>query len=470
MAAPTSCFKVFQELFSKRKEEWEYESLKNFKLFCFILFHPTKQVDFNIFIEDNLHTLDSRTRGGSLIFFTLSKPTNKFIQLVQRRKDNREYINEIKAIEEGIGLGYNDDATLYVLCKDLGIPEEALPCLVITNDFSKDNIFFMCTNKRTLIEDLSELHSIAEIEDEDNLINAIRENKKFQAIGRLHKSFAEIIVEALSLNAVKDNRDTDINGAEDVAREKIKNLLEEIRLIKLQLLALNRNLNRLQDIEENEILVNYESEIIKLVTRILNNYQGNISLTEIDEFKNFFEPKSFEFLKSGFKVFKMFENDNDFDFSSSIMPFAKAFENEINHSLIQWVRDRINIKMPEYYCKYQPNFFGNSIIAKKDLNKRDENGEWKALAFGEAKMVLEEFLRMKKYSLISNKNKTVYFDKNQLKEFFMIWEKMRIIRNKAGHSEILQRDKSLLFKDNIYELLKKKYFDGLFKIKSMLRM
>lgn len=471
MGAPISSFKVFHELARNGKSSWQYERLKQFRLFSFILHSPTKHKDFHNYLEENLHLLDARTRGGSLIFFTLVKPTDDFKRIVERQKQYRGYIEELKALEEGIGVGYNEDASVFVLSKDLGIPESALPCIVVTNDFIDGNVVWFSTNKRTLGEDLSELHSAAEFENDNVLISAVRSNPKFNIVSTLEKSFAQILSEAFSLNASKTDGNVDIQGSENVAKDKIRSLLQEVKEIKLQVQTPNNTLNQNIDIEENEILVSYEDMMTKILSQILAKYEISRPNFELNPYKQFLEPKSFEFLLSGYKVLRLFETETDFDFSSAVMPLAKVLENEINHSIVQWLREKLNIRLPEYYYQYQPSFNGNSLIDRTDLNERDrETGNWKPLPLGVSKVITQIFLRQNRLQSIPASRNYEYFDRNQFSDFNSIWENIRLIRNKAGHSENLSIQDGLAINNKLKELLDKRYFLQLSKIKNNLRM
>ena len=472
MGATISSFKVFHELARNGKSSWQYKRLKQYRLFSFILHSPTKHKDFHIYLEDNLHRLDARSRG-SLIFFTLVKPNEKFKRMVERQRHNRGYIQELEALEEGIGIGYNEDASVFVLCKDLGIPESALPCIVVTNDFIDGNIVWFSTNKRALGDDLSELNEAAEFESDDLLISAVRSNPKLKIVSTLEKSFAQILSEAFSLNASSTDIDADIHGAENVAKDKIRSLLQEVKEIKLQVQTPNNTLNQNIDIEENDILVVYEDMMTKILSQILSKYEMSRPSFELNFYKQFLEPKSFEFLLSGYKVLRLFETETDFDFSSAVMPMAKVLENEINHSIVQWLRKKLAIRFPDYFCRYEvgKNAFVRYRGKTTNLNEVDrETQSWKPLPIGISKYALEGYLTQNNLNAIPSNNKYYYFDSSQLADFNAIWEDIRLIRNKAGHSENLSIQDGLAINNKLKELLDKRYFFKLSLIKNNLRM
>jgi hypothetical protein len=472
MGAPISSFRVFYELARNGKNSWQYKSLRQFRLFSFILHSPTKHKEFHNYLENNLHLLDARSRG-SLIFFTLVKPNEEFKRMVERQRQNRGYIEELKAIQEGIGVGYNEDASVFVLSKDLGIPESALPCIVVTNDFIDGNVVWFSTSKRTLKEDLSELNAVSEFQSDDLLISAVRHNSKFQTVSILEKSFAQILAEAFSLNASRADRETDIQGAENVAKYKIKSLLQEVKEIKLQVQRQNIILSQNIDIEENEVLVLYEDMMTKILSQILAKYEIDRPSLELNPYKQFLEPKSYEFLLSGYKVLKMFETETDFDFSSAIMPLAKVFENEINHSIVQWLREKLAIRFPDYFCRYETGKNASIRYRGKitNLNEEDRGTQsWKPLPIGMSKCALEGFLTQNNLNAIHANYIGYYFDRQQLMQFNSIWEDIRLIRNKAGHSENLSIQEGLTIINKLKELLNRGYLSQLSKIKNSLRM
>ena len=392
--------------------------------------------------------------------------------MVQRQSYYRGYIKELDALKAGIGIGDNEDASVFVLCKDLGIPESALPCIVVTNDFIDGNIVWFSTNIRTLAGDLSDLNDIAEFRNNEVLISDLRDHSKFQSTAILDKSFAQILSEALSLNATETDNYADIQGSENVAKDKIRSLLQEVKEIKLQVQTPNNTLNQNIDIDQDNILVTYEDMMTKILLQILAKYEIRDSSYELNRYREFLEPKSFEFLLSGSKVLRLFATETDFDFSSAVMPLAKVLENEINHSIVQWLREKLAIQFPDYFCLYEVG--KNALVSYRrkttNLNEEDrETGKWKPLPIGISKYALEGYLNQNHLDVIPKSNGSYYFDREQLVDFNDIWEYIRKIRNRAGHSENLSIQEGSNINNKIKELFDKGYFLQLSLIKNRLR-
>ena len=143
---------------------------------------------------------------------------------------------------------------------------------------------------------------------------------------------------------------------------------------------------------------------------------------------------------SSYKSYKThFKNIGIIDFSMFLLPLCKIFEIEINLSVVQWIRNELEIEMPQYYNLYKdtnPHVYkivpSSDIIHNPkliDFNKKI-NGKWTAPPLGQSELIAKTlYLNQKHPTEISN------FD-NLLSH----WKTIRENRNESSHTIIKTED------------------------------
>jgi hypothetical protein len=113
------------------------------------------------------------------------------------------------------------------------------------------------------------------------------------------------------------------------------------------------------------------------------------------------------------------------------MSLCKVFEIEINLSVVQWIRNQLNIEMPEYFKKYKPDRNSYTITPSQipnarpiDFNKSRQK-KWLAPGIGESELATIN---------LSNRGITP-FEPNTFELLMSNWKILREYRNKAAHVE-----------------------------------
>ena len=124
----------------------------------------------------------------------------------------------------------------------------------------------------------------------------------------------------------------------------------------------------------------------------------------------------------------------------SFMPLSvflsEFLEREINLSLVQMMRQRFGIEMPEYYRRYKKNY--RAVVRGKKgfevgLNKCRYPDQWVPLMFGEA------YYAYKTLCEADGDAEQPRFEPIG-ENFLSLWENLLDVRNSAGHAQYKQED------------------------------
>jgi hypothetical protein len=134
-----------------------------------------------------------------------------------------------------------------------------------------------------------------------------------------------------------------------------------------------------------------------------------------------------------------------FDFTPGAQGMWKAFELEINYSLIQAARAARGIDMPKYFTLYDPNFLRVKATVQTDnsvtinINKRDTRLPHVArhifLTLGSAAQVIEMLLRSPEEKLAADLQSIL--GKVPPANFFKEWKRLVDLRNVGSHVQAL---------------------------------
>lgn len=140
------------------------------------------------------------------------------------------------------------------------------------------------------------------------------------------------------------------------------------------------------------------------------------------------------------------------DLSAFGLHLCKFFEQEINSSVIQLLREYIGIKMPDYYCRRDRNFdrdtaavnigtyYAPHYVRLNDFLDRDNKNILKQIPLGDAYYVME--------TCVDNDTSGWFDDYPVLKnaKFREIWRSVHQIRNRIAHSgSIVKREDLISF-------------------------
>lgn len=152
---------------------------------------------------------------------------------------------------------------------------------------------------------------------------------------------------------------------------------------------------------------------------------------------------------------------NNFDFSPLIMSLSKVFEIEMNNSVVQFIRQKNGIYMPENYNKYDKTR-GAILVEVVDGDRKWEvdinpcygNGMYKAFTMKDI------LLLTKMYSEAMSDEMS-----RLVERFKKVWDNIRIERNASAHLDVIDEQRFLNFYGKYCDMIKQGWFTHLMDLK-----
>lgn len=433
-----------------------------FNLFAFVIHIPEFHDEFDKKLNEQFDFLDVMT-NDRFLFFALCNPPEIWLQNAKRRG----YFKYM----EPYGSSFNSENNSQIITKDkmaaavtlmhaFNLDFNHLPCLIVTNDLSSSKYLTIKTDHFCFVHQLQQLGYLTTRYEKNNLFLEIYENK--QIFGEVQKrefyrgklsndrrtvySVAHRISDALSFIVMGSNLDDHIKMMAKPHTEQI---------LKKQIYGLNK----LKYINNNSEEIN--ATIVKRSLRIAS-YASNLTQESNNDYKfNFadFETESIYILKTLEKISSLlnsqktayssvFKEDiswNSLETSPFIISYGKVFEIEIDLSIAQWIRKNLGINLPEYYNLHQPNLnvrYFPKIKNPKPIDFNSEkNGKLLLPGLGQTELAFYDF----KNTFINEQNWQVKI----VEDFVNSWRIIRELRNKAGHIDIMNKEKLDLIKEHM---------------------
>lgn len=446
----------FFSLLSKRRHpphravDEARSALAPFRLLGFILHDPVAHPEFHQVLSQSFERLDYLT-GEYFLFFTVIEPNDNWI----KRASGRGYytlFNTNPLLSVGKGVVPQDfEISTYTLAEGLGIDYTDLPVLVLTNDLQGDTYQVIKTSPQALEKQLTEIgYFCSQQEEKFNILNGPFQDlvKSIDIAGesylqRVEDSMADMLGDFLSFV------DTSEGGRYSVPPERRYGRVVEKYLMK-----------------RGEDLYDQRREQLKLFVLGCLSHLSPIQINPAEELDIRCESESRIVYRTYLKVYPVFEdlinkaylkprpprrfdeeqpppmpfvpNANTVDLSPLCLCLGKVLEIEVNHSLVQWYRQHLNIEMPTFYNLYKPGVNRYTVIPNGfqnprpiDLNKRLGQNKWKALNLGESQLVA----------------KTLYADRHYPEAFpnfntlLTHWELLMNFRNQSTHTHTMGPDR-----------------------------
>lgn len=168
------------------------------------------------------------------------------------------------------------------------------------------------------------------------------------------------------------------------------------------------------------------------------------------------------------KEAKRKNHDEDLDYSPLIISLSKLFEIEINLSVVHWIRKKLRIHLPDYFNKYEPEVEAFLQIKNQhdsfyvNFNKNGK-GKWIPPGLGQSEYSFK--ILNKRFRWDNFKNNYGINSKILLNN----WEALRIIRNKAAHTEITDGNDFILFQNSLLLLNHHRIFNKFYHMKKEFR-
>jgi hypothetical protein len=437
------------------------EALKPFNMYAFIIHDPKQHIDFHHHIAENFQMLDSTT-GKKLLFFALTDPPQEWFDYTYNRPYRQAFdsfaTNELQSKRNSID-SRNPGLTAYTLANQLTIPYEDLPCLVVTTNFRKQDFLWFKTCSRHINDQLGLLGFLSTMiekrnpdynrmsftEKSESFFKLIKEYKnKIDLCGgqgeiTLNSSLAKALTDCLSFVVASGD------GSQDAINEAKSQALTSLGDLNNNLIRLKSEKNIDDELLDDLCLkINlFRSQLIKVQPKLIIN-------------ETLFEKDSYIILETAITIHNYFNThpEKDYDHTPSIICLSKVFEKEINLSMVHWIRRNLGIDLPNYFNKYQkgktakmkPNFPDAYNI---DFNQK-RNGNWVAPGIGQSRLCWEELILG---------TEPEGWDDETLKVLQEKWTMIGALRNKAAHTEKMNREQANEMYQHITSLLNGGYFD-----------
>ena len=329
------------------------------------------------------------------------------------------------------------------LANSLEIPDSKLPCLVITPELYSRQFRWIRTDPDRFDEQLHELRSLAYrvhgfgnfgkervISDCLQRISSPGENGTVSLIGE--RNFGSALTNVMTFTVAGNSPvPEEKNKAREIVKNKLESFGKQLSQIKISLNSFQQQLedakktvitqvtglqdhvegsaaNKLEDTRNRidavfEDLINkhredFETtcETIDSLIAVLAPDTQDLELNDFKIKKEFLESDSYEKLKVAQAVLQLLADFvlrreislDSLDYSPGVIGPVKAFEREVNLSVVHWVRKELGITLPDYFDTQQSCTEAKYILPGKkenpiDFNKKDNNS-WRPPTIGQS--------------------------------------------------------------------------------------
>lgn len=482
----------------ENEDKWLHKDavsmVEKFSLFAIILADPVKDPGFYNFIQKEF-SFFNRLTGDNFLFFSIIKDA----QYQQRNKQFKfRQFSDLEAYKHNNAAEKvnNSELAIHAICTIMGIDYDETPCLIVSNDLRFGQFCKLDTNINILEKQLKELSSVADYLKGDPLEKSlkgllIKFNETSQVFSKVEsldidKNIMSVVSEVLQCvtgDQFFNNKRTDDFKARIVNKYAFGEIgINEDRLDEaLALLNVYRS-------KENVIHDNFSAEYsmeerdqhysIKDNEKRFNNVSGNLNIGWrlprylLDDWENI-QSATRNYLKTADILSnyssRIFRYSNDY--SVYTFPLCKAFEKEINLSVVQFLRREKGVPMPNFFDRYHPQSDAIPVKPSPELipNPREiylnklSAGKWLPPGLGESRIVFAS-LRLDNPALATDweaKDKLDLLNKN--------WTNIYKIRNMTTHSDPVPGSQKDLLENSMLQLNENGLLNSLTRLKMQLR-
>ena len=496
-------------------ERWD-ELHSRFNFFAFMVHDSKTHPDFDQQIKEHLFDLLGQfmNENDKLLFFTLvdsSPQEDRESDLLSDRNAQNVPEPSRAAISLAHSIASIDSSIKAVsLANSFGIPNDKLPCLVVTPDLHSKQFRWLRTEPDRLDDQLYQLRELAHrvqgfgrfgkeriISDHLQQISPFGENSTVYLKGEYnfgsaltnvmtltvagHSPFPEEMAQSWKktkdilfdlqddLKQYKQQHSGD-NDERKQAQEEFFNFADTLgsNLTKEEL---DRHFSTIvssyeKRISETDLLIERTCEKIASYLASLMPYHPNLkSFIEINE--EFLEDDSYRMLKTAQAVLDML-NHPDFatlDYSPGVICLAKAFEREVNLSVVHWIRQQLDIDLPAYFDRFQKER-GEVEFDKVDFNAPQNSGNaWRAPMLGQSEKTCRSVTKDAKWESAYQEMINEWANTCQWKMLLDNWNAITEKRNAGAHESSVDKSYADDIKKALDNLAKGKVFDELYRMK-----
>lgn len=464
MGMPISCYSTLLGVL--RLEDYlvdrAEESLVPFSRFAFVIHDPESHRTFDKVLNDKFDDLDQFT-GEHLLFFALIRPESADVEGLRNRPYYRVFEDKPWQVQElmspdAIPMSPNPSMSAWAFSQALGIPFDALPCIVTTDDLLSPEIEVLRSAPETLERQLIDLGK-AETRKRATRAGAGEQSRSTREYTkRLTGSLASTLAVVLGgIHMAAESRHA--KGNEELYRDSFQRTLSEL----------------LEDLKQARRAVNVDDESVEQFEHLALTVAGVLQLlaepspSELPGLEeplrsDLFDHETRIVLQTGLRCLRAIDEPrllggglSRLDYSPSLLCFAKAFEKEMNLSVVHWVRQRLGISLPEYFNKVQRGASAMYSSARVDPPidfNRGYGGAWKPPSLGQAELVFSECVNCiptaQERPSPSGQMQLVFserpgesvpgpFDRDTCARLMGSWQAIRSLRNQAAHDAIVAR-------------------------------
>jgi hypothetical protein len=477
MAMPLSSFTVMQALLHRclpfpHRYQFDTEvaeALRRYNLVALILHSPERHPEFDHRLQRDFEIYD-RTTGGKLLFFAVVEPSKDWLRNAARRDYFRIFagkpLEQIKCSDP--------DAALCALARAFSVTQ--LPAVVVINPKDPDETVVLQTSALEIEQQFSRLGvCAAEYQREIPLSNQLDKwklNNIHQLAPREFASYRALL--AFAGIAARERRGS--------AREA-ENLLHAFlrdgpRPWKSRsdspddLTGVQINLPRSQPETGVQEYPDEPDEYAVGLLLDLAYYLGsmrNLDAPAAERLPRFrllsgvvrgeLEIEASAALASADAI--LWGGAQLEDFSPLMICVAKAFESEINASLVQWYRNKLGVDMPRYFKLHAPNVTALAGGGQPvDFNAKRRQGEWHPPSLGQSLWAGTRHFTEQPSELTPE----------QFAHLAEIWGHILPLRNRAAHSGFLERSEFLFGAELWMKLKQGRLLGKLLDLKLRLRL
>lgn len=488
MGFPISRFSLFYGLYNQTQQSEEVHSIfSRFNLIAIILHNPADK-KFQKKMENRFEYYDSMTESNFL-FITFIKRD----RWIEATRDEREYLQTLT-----LGEGKTDDFELQHLKQLFKVEEKENPVIILTTDLNSKTYAVIDTSTEIIEEQLREIGEFCWCQEKPQSCQDPNFKwlvHKLQGYNSDEISSFPLPLRYSLIATFSRIQKRNIESSKDYLQELpniiqfnrqlmdlIVALLQEIKIrdILIEKLIRRIHLNKQTEEQCDELLsLLQERELFQKSTDIWFQELANAKIIclpqqEVDgqylinDISDEWEQDSQIYAKTHNELCRALlhngnrENNNDeFDFACLSFYMPKIWENEINRSIVQKMRQHIGIEMPEYWFRYKESNeefcirCGNRTI---DFNNRyGRQNNWKAPTIGETKYAYDTLIREQRMHPIENNDR-----------FSELWGNLNNARNRTTHWEPIDMG-TFMYTYSRFNQLKDQFFPTLMAIKREMR-
>lgn len=426
MGMPINSYEVLRLLAGGTRERGDYGHLADvlaneFSIVAVILHDPDRHRDLDRALARDFALMD-RLTGDRLLFFALVEATEEWRVAARQR-------HYFTAVERALGIGYARASPLPTMTTEiaalaaatnLGIGLDELPCVVVFRPGDIDCVWFP-TNQATIEQQLMRLaHAASTCTPMRHPFGSGRRPPDralahLLADSGLSPERLDVLDDLSAAQALLEVVASSARGPDS------KRILER---------AVSRVQRRVGSPPvEGEVVPTPDPENaltnqlrIALATALLRAPQARLEWPWPSIAKEQMEHEAWAAMSTALRLHAL---DDLEDWSPVSVCYGKALEAEINASVVQDIRRRLGIRLPEFFKRYQPNchasVFVNTFNSDIDFNVQ-RRGQWLPPGLGQSEEVARQL------------GSGDFAVDEQWSELLLRWSEIRRLRNAAAHA------------------------------------